>query len=193
MMAWAKIGMGVAAGLLMCGMTQAVLAQDPSPPTGMIDKMSDPARWNVYKDEKVTKVDLAAVDAKETKSGKAINVTYEMGDGAWLGFVNSIDQDLTGYKGVRFAYCGQGNANSVEFKLEDSDGSVFGKILKTKSNIGSWTVVEIPFTDLSYWWGGDNKLTWENVHNINFAISKKGGDDKGGTGAVSVSQLEFYK
>jgi carbohydrate binding protein with CBM11 domain len=196
MAAWRKMRMSVAgralfgAGIWMGWIAQAALAQDPSPPAGMLDTMSDPKRWSVYKDERVIKVDVSAAEAK---NGKAISVSYEMGDGAWFGLVNAIDQDLTGYKGVRFTYCGQGNANSLEFKLEDSDGSVFGKILETKSNIGSLTVVEIPFADLSYWWGGDNKLAWDHLHNVHFAVSKKGGQDKGGAGGVNISQMEFYK
>ena len=196
MTAWQKMRMSMVgralfwAGVLVGGLGATVPAQDPSPPTGVIDTMNDPTIWTVYKDDKVVKVEVATTEAK---SGKAIGVTYEMGGGAWLGLFKSIDQDITGYKGVRFAYRGEGNANSLEFKLEDNDGSIYGKILGTKSNVGSWTVVEIPFADLSYWWGGDSKLAWDHVHNLHFAVSKKGGEDKGGAGEVSISQLEFYK
>jgi hypothetical protein len=179
---WAVVGMGAIA--------QTALAQDPAPPAGVIDTMGDPTIWNIYKDDRGVKVEVASVEAK---NGKAIGVTYEMGEGAWFGLFKSINQDITGYKGVRFSYRGQGNANSLEFKLEDGDGSVYGKVLGTKTNVGAWTMVEIPFADLSYWWGGDSKLTWSQVASLHFAVSKKGGEDKGGAGGVSISQLEFYK
>lgn len=178
---------------MLLGMLQPVWAQEASPPVGgagLLDSMDDPAPWKVYKDDRGVKVDVATVEAK---GGKAVDIAFTMGPGEWFGVFKSIDQDLSGYKGLRFTYRGQGSPNSIECKLEDADGSIVGKVLGTKSNIGSWTVVEIPFTDFSYWWGGDNKLAWDRVHNIHFAVSMKNHEDKGGSGKVSIDQVELYQ
>lgn len=182
---------------LAAGIAQALMAQDPAPAAplpatadGMIDAMDDPKAWNVYKDDRGVKIDLSVLEAK---NGKAVEVSYTMGPGEWFGIFKTVDQDFSAFKGIRFVYRGLGNGNSIECKLEDGDGSIYGKVLGTKSNVGSWTVVEIPFTDLSYWWGGDNKLTWEQVHNVHFAVSRKTNEDKGGTGKVSIDQVELYK
>jgi hypothetical protein len=177
--------------LLIGGRVQA--EADPAPaaaPADLLDGMDEGSAWKVYSDDRGVKVDVLPVDVE---AGKALEIGFTMGPGEWLGIFRSIDRDLSGYKAIRFRYRGEGSPNSLEIKLEDADGSQFGRVLKTKTNLGSWTTVVIPFSELSYWWGGDNKLAWDKVHNCHFAISMKDSGDKGGAGKVIVDEIELLK
>jgi hypothetical protein len=155
---------------------------------GVVDSMAAaPAGWDNYKDGSVT-LNLAAGQGQR---GKALVLDYNMNTGGWLGVWKQVNGNLSGYKGVRFAVRGEGAANSVEFKFEDKDGSNFGKVLAVKSNTGSWTTIEVPFSDLTYFWGGDQKLDLADPK-IHFAISKKEGD-AGGAGKLLIDKIELYK
>jgi hypothetical protein len=183
--------MGAAIALMLAG--NAGAQQDPAPAAAagdLLDAMDEGAAWKIYKDDRGVKVDVLPVDVE---TGKALEVGFTMGPGEWLGIFKSIDRDLSGYKAVRFKYRGEGTPNSLEIKFEDGDGSQFGKVLKTKTNMGAWTSVVVPFSEMSYWWGGDDKIGWTKVHNLHLAVSMKDSTDKGGTGKVIIDEIELVK
>ena len=158
-------------------------------PEGIIDNMkSSPASWNKYTDNSVTVNMLAAAG----QSGKALELDYNMNQGTWLGIWRQVSGDISKYKGIRVAVRGEGSANSIEFKIECADGSNFGKVLAVKSNVGGWTTVEIPFTDLPYLWGGSKVFSLANPK-VHFAVSKKGDDDQAGAGKFFIGPVELYK
>lgn len=155
---------------------------------GVIDNFSSaPAGWDNYKDNGVT-LNLTAVQGQR---GKALQLDYNMNSGGWLGVWKQVHGNLANYKGVRFSVRGEGSSNSIEFKFEDKDGSNFGKVLSVKSNTGSWTTIEVPFSDLTYFWGGDQKLDLADPK-IHFAVSKKE-EDQGGAGKLLIERVELYK
>ncbi|MFH1369004.1 MAG: carbohydrate binding domain-containing protein [Elusimicrobiota bacterium] len=157
-----------------------------SAPGNYLDDMESTAGWDNYINEGVV-LKLSSVPGKV---GKALQVSYSMGSGTWLGICKELPQDLSKYSGVRFVFRGEGGKNTVEVKLEDADGSNFGKELAFKSNTGAWTVVEVPFSQMTYWWGGDQMLDLKKCK-IHFAISVKEGD-AGETGKVMIDNLEGY-
>ena len=174
---------------LVCGSAAVVFGQT-APIPELLDPMENTAGWTVYKDDRGVSVSLDTIDADK---GKAVEVFYSMEGGEWFGIFKSINRDLSGYKGVRFSVMGAGSANSLEFKLEDADGTMFGKVVGLKSNTGSWAKVSVMFDQLAYWWGGDNSLDWTKIKNIHFAVSKKVKGDQGGSGKLMIDQVELLK
>lgn len=164
-------------------------ASAPAPAQASGESLLDPASpiqgWNVYNDNGSTikLVDLAG------ENGKALGIEYGMGTGNWLATYKDLTRDLGPFKGIRFRYKGEGSGNSLEFKIEDADGSQFGMLVPSRSNPASWTTVEVKFADLAYWWGGDKNLNLVNPK-VHFAVSVKDGDQRG-TGKVIVDQLEL--
>ncbi len=153
----------------------------------ILDATNATEGWNIYKDEGV-EVELESVSGKE---GKALGISYDMGPGGWIGIYKG-NIDLSNCKSVKIIYRGKGSQNTIEFKLEDVDGSNFGIIFKTKSNVNGWTTVEVPLSELDYWWGGDESLDDLSNVNIHFAISKKEGD-KGGSGKIVIDRIELIE
>ena len=147
-----------------------------------------PADWDIYKDA-TTDVTLAK---SAGKTGDALEISYDYKNGKWFGARKTIDGDISGFKSVRFTFKGSGEPNTIEMKLEDKDGSNFGRFLPIKSNIAGWTTLEIPFSALEYWSGGDNKLDLSSAR-LHFAVSIKDDKDKGGKGKLSVGNIEFIK
>jgi len=65
-------------------------------------------------------------------------------------------------------------------------------VLPVKSNSSSWTDIEVPFSELEYLWGDSQEVNLVKPM-LHIAISKKESDDEGGTGKMSISQVELYK
>ena len=139
--------------------------------------------WEKYQDDSST----IAIKPVEGGGPEAIEIDYSLGNtGNWCGIWRNMN-DLSAYKGVKLILKGSGAANTVEFKLEDDDATNFGLILPVKSNVGSPTTLEIPFSGLTYFWGGDKNLNLKNVK-MHLAISRKD-KDEGGAGKVVIDEL----
>lgn len=159
---------------------------EPPEETGVISlhAMDTIVNWFLYNDTGATGT-LNLVD------GNILELAYDMSAGGkWFAAVKNNFYNMSGYQGLRFQYRCEGAVNSIEMKLEDSDGSNFGTILKTKTDVASWTTADIPFTDFTYWWGGNQSLSWGSVK-IHFAISKKD-TGEGGTGKVYIRNISIY-
>ena len=157
-------------------------------PKDVIDTMDSMVPWKVYKDEKAT----IKTRSVEGKIGNAMEVSYNFTSGGpWCAIRRASAVDISAASGIRFVYRGEGDTNTLEVKLEDADGSNFGKTVDTKTNPGSWTTVEVPVSDFNYWWGGDQSLNLKKVH-LQFAVSIKEGDD-GGSGKVIIDQVEVMR
>ena len=92
----------------------------------VIDSFSTTDGWGTYKDNGTT------IEVKG--SDKALEIDYKMVSGKWVGTFKAYSNDFKDVSGFKFKYRGEGSANTVEFKLEDPDGSNFGTVLSTKSN-----------------------------------------------------------
>lgn len=145
--------------------------------------------WENYADATVV-VKLAPVAGRK---GSAIAIDYDMGSGAWFGIWKEIPKDISKYRGIKFSFKGEGSQNSIELKIEDKDGSNYGKLLAQKSNTAAWTTVELLFSDLTYFWGGNQTLDLVNNPKLHFAVSKKGDEDSGGKGKLLIEQIELIK
>jgi len=174
--------------ILTFGLATGLWSQVVTPE--ILDPMDETRGWTVYKDDRGVTVTLNVNEAQE---GKAIEIFYSMDKGEWLGIFKSINRDLSGYKGMRFSFTGLGNANSLEVKLEDADGTQFGKVIGLKSNAANWQTVDVTFDQLAYWWGGDSSLDWQKVRHIHFALSRKTKTDQGGSGKIMIRNLELLK
>lgn len=143
--------------------------------------------WLSYSD-KGANIRLPSVKGK---IGNALQINYDFTSGVWVGVYKMPPIDFSKANSIKFIYRGEGNANTVEVKLEDADGTNYGKLLDTKSNVGSWTTVEIPISNFTYWWGGDEELALSGLK-LHFAISIKG-NDEGGSGIVIIDQIELLE
>lgn len=155
-------------------------------PENIIDSMDSTLGWSNY-GEKGARVNLSSAKGKY---GQSLKVSYDMVDGGWVAITKNVNRDLSSAKRIRFWVKGEGSANSLEIKLEDFKQTNYGYVLKFKSNIGAWMVVDIPISKFEYWWGSNKSLNFKNVKSIHFAISKKDGD-QGGSGKVYLDQLEM--
>lgn len=150
-----------------------------------IDNFADASGWDNYVDKTAT----VKVSAGPGESGSALLIDYNLTGGTWLGICKRFGKNFKPYQGLRFRYKGEGAANSLEFKLEDADGSTFGTLIPSRSNPAAWTTVELPFSQLKYFWGGDQVLDL-NDPKVHFAVSIKDGDS-GKTGRIMIEKLEF--
>jgi len=151
--------------------------------TGVDAKTVSAQGWTVYKDEGVE-----ATATAEGKGGQAVRLTYDMISGGWLGIrkeIGKISEDSE----IALNIKGEGSKNTVEIKLEDSDGSNFGMVLPYKSNVEEWSRVNLKLSDLEYWWGGDETLDTSKLI-MHFAVSIKEGD-QGGSGVVYLSGISI--
>lgn len=171
---------------------------EPKQPAQVIRESGDPGvqylaavntitDWFIYNNPGA----IGSLNSTVSDDGTPIlDITFDLSGGKWIGAVKNKYYNLSGYQGIKFEYKGEGSSNTIEFKLEDSDGSNFGLVLKSKTASDSWTTVKIPFGDMTYWWGGDQNLTWTAVK-IHYAISQKDGD-QGGTGKISIKNIGVY-
>jgi len=150
---------------------------------------TDPALWTTGTDTGST-IALATVPGR---TDKALQITYDLGEGGWVVLFQPAalynKGDLSQMAGLTFYYRGSGNANTLEIKFEDADGTTFGRLLQGQSATADWTRIEVRFTALTYFWG-EADMDWKRVMNIAFAISKKPGD-AGGAGTVEIADIRL--
>lgn len=148
---------------------------------------TDPARWTTMTDAGST----IALASGPGRTDKALQVTYSLGENGWVvlsQLASSYNQgDLSQMTGLTFYYRGSGNANTLEIKFEDTDGTNVGRLLQGQSAAADWTRIEARFTALTHLWGEAN-MDWGQVKYITFAISKKPGD-AGGAGTVEIADI----
>ena len=83
---------------------------------------------------------------------------------------------------VVFYYRAAGNANDLELKLSDDDGTVYGTRL-TFNPDGAWHRVKIPFRDFTYQGGGNPTL--EYASKLYFVVRS----GQGGAGEIVIDQI----
>ena len=154
----------------------------------IIDAFEAVQGWESYTDN-TAKVSFTVVPGKV---GKAMEADYDFGTGGWVAFGKPNDKDFSKVKGIKFWFKGAGSMNTVEMKLQDDDGSEYGVLTAVKSNNKEWVLVEVPFSQFTYWWGGNQELNWTKIVKVHLGISRKDGDE-GGAGKATFDQLELMK
>lgn len=146
----------------------------------VIDGMDDAEAMNIYTDNGTS------ANPKEGagKVWNCLEVEYDMGKGNWAGLSRAKEYNLMNYDGIQFYYKTSGAINRLEVKLEDADGTVFGYIVETGLGANGWTLIQIPFDEMWYWWGGNRSLDQLKAK-IVFAITR----EEGGAGTVCIDDI----
>jgi hypothetical protein len=120
----------------------------------------------------------------------ALQLTYDLTQGTWVQCVVNVRENFLNYSRVQFLFKGEGAANTLEFKMADADGAKVGALWSLHTAKNAWTVVDIPFSDLTPLGGGDGTWDVRRLRQIFIAVSKKAGD-KGGRGRVITRGIKF--
>jgi len=112
-----------------------------------------------------------------------LEVDYDLGTGGWVQVTIPINRDLSFLQArgayISFSLKGVGDANSFEVKLEDADGSSYGWLSRPGASVTDEKRIWVPLDALKYRWGGDVTMNWQQVKNLQFAVSLKQGDKRG--------------
>ncbi|MBI4218433.1 MAG: CIA30 family protein, partial [Elusimicrobia bacterium] len=80
-----------------------------------------------------------------------------------------------------------GEENNFEFKIVDRDNTNYGKKFRL-SRGNEWQQIKIPFSELTYWWGGDDKeFDMKNLKSVWLAVSVP----KGGEGSILIDTFSL--
>lgn len=99
-------------------------------------------------------------------------------------FASNLTEEPT----VRFRYKGTGADSNIEVHLQDSDGTVFRKVLYAASNTeGIWKTASIPVDQFSFHSiGEDASLQLSYIPKIHFVLTRNGGAE----GTLTIDTLE---
>lgn len=151
----------------------------------LLDDMDKDEGWTTEAHDKGSSSSLSLLPGKK---GKAMALKFDLGNGDWAFMGKEINKDLIGLTKVRFYYKYDGSPNVLECKLFDQDGSLFGIKLPQKiDKTQDWKIMEINFSEFSYWWGGDNQLNLKNITRIEFALSR----ESGGKGTLAIDEVQY--
>ncbi len=137
-----------------------------------------------------------------TFAGEGLEISYRLGENQWTGFFRLVESSmLENTKGVRFSYMGSGAANTLEFKMEYKQGTVFSVLLPHASAKPDWQEEEILYTDLTCWVNTPGcpenlslNLEPDKVIKIGFAISNKPDfSDEPGEGKVILDEVRLIR
>lgn len=137
-----------------------------------MDHLSSANGWNLYVSDN-SKGELKEVNGFKNKG---IALYYDINaNGGWVSIEKPLKIGIKEESRFSFYVKRKGREPmTIEFKLIDKDGSVFGKKYYNLSSIDSWKKFSIEFSDLSYLWGGDSQFN--EVNSISFAISGERGE-----------------
>lgn len=134
-------------------------------------------------------VDVAYSDI-DGYSGKALQADYSFAKGGtWFTMYRGAGKNILRSKGLRFKYAGTTSANNVEFKLTDSNKTVyFRKFYGITNTGGQWKTMTVPLKEFTpFDTSNTAALDMKSITTFNYAVTKKAG----GTGAFCVANLEL--
>jgi hypothetical protein len=124
--------------------------------------------WNLSTDQGAT---MTQKVTKE-KGAEALSLSFDFGEGKWVNAAKSVDFDFTRVEAHRFRIKVEGNVKSVELKIQDARGNVFGHSLRP-GPLGEWEDIRLSSTAFTYWWGGENNMDFASVRTLALAVSVK--------------------
>jgi hypothetical protein len=127
------------------------------------------------------------------KGPSYLTFDYDLKSDGWVQAGIPVNGDWSCVKNAGYALAfsleGTGNANTIEIKLEDQDGTHFGWLEPRASLTQGPKQIGLPLDNFSFWWPeGHEDMDWVQVKNLYFAISKKEGDE-GGAGQVTIRDV----
>lgn len=103
--------------------------------------------------------------------GKALKINYDLTKDHYVQIIRDLDLDLDKIGAFCWFLKGDANGEIIEIKLEDEDGSVFGKkIVLSGLSKDKWKMYFLSHQDCRYMWGGDKKL--DKIKTLSIAISR---------------------
>jgi hypothetical protein len=153
---------------------------------GTIDDMdttSANSGWSGFGDSSVA----VALRTVPGNSGNALQLDYNLNNGAWVVMSRSFYLNLLDGNQVKFWLKQTGGPDYVEVKLQDSDGTVFYK-KRSYDVTGNWQEITIPYKDFTKFQDGeDMNLNLGAIQYVYFTVSKKDGTK----GTVWIDDLSF--
>lgn len=136
---------------------------------------------------------LMGISAKNLTSGDIAHAKNTSSPVWGWSASSSVPVDISDTIAIIFYYKGTGSSNTLQFKLEDEDASIFGKRLYNATNMSEWTKARINYSELDYYGGGDNSPDLKNITGIVFAIESGERDGipvgEGCNGTLSISNI----
>jgi|GEM_PF-4946257 len=135
-------------------------------------------------------------------SGEGLEISYIIDKNGWAGVFRMVEpESLAETKGIKFSYMGSGSPNTLEFKVEYKQGTVFSVLLPHLSAAPDWQDVEVLYTDLTCWSNTPGcpenlslSLETDNVIKIGFAVSNKPDyDDVPGSGKMIIDNVQTIR
>jgi len=172
-------------------------------PIRVLDDMDEPAAisgWQNYGRDEDKGVTSTSLDTTSGEDGKALQLSYSFNRGEsddWVVMERDWGRNIAGSDSFRFRYKGTGDANNLELRVRDKNGTVFfKKIYHVTDTSGEWKTATIPYEGLSLLTAGTysngdtaEMLDLRKVEAIIFAVSK--GD--GGSGTLTIDELEVLE
>ena len=172
-------------------------------PISSLDKMDEPAAisgWENYGCDEDKGVTTTSLDTILGHDGKALQLTYSFNRGHiddWVVMERDWGTNIAGSDSFRFKYKGTGNANNLELRVMDKNGTTFSKKLFHVTNTeDEWRTATIPYEELSLvtsgtYGNGDtaSALDLRKIEAIFFVVSK----EDGGSGILTIDQLEVLE
>jgi len=169
----------------------------------VLDKMDEPAPisgWENYGADEDKGVTTTSLDSISGQDGRALQLTYKFNRGDiddWVVIERDWGRNIAGSDSFRFKYKGTGNANNLELRVADKNGTVFSKKIYDVTNTeGEWKTATIPYEELflltsGTYSNGDiaDELDLTKIEGSSFVVSK--GD--GGSGTLTIDELEVLE
>ncbi len=115
-------------------------------------------------------------------SGNCVKISYNFSTGTWMQIYKSFQTiSLTNGDTIQFWYKATGNANTLEFYLEDSSSNSKTLYFNRATPTSGWIKKSV---SLSYF----SNLNLTQIRKIKFGISQQTGDD-GGSGTLYIDKV----
>ena len=211
------------AGLDLSKVTELVMTFDQSPNSGTVyidkirfarsgtslegkisslDGMDEPAAisgWKNYGLDEDKGITTTSLDSVSGQAGGALQLTYSFSRGAiddWVVMERDWGKNIAGSDSFRFRYKGTGDANNLELRVMDKNGTIFSRKIYDVTNTDEWKTATIPYEELTLYKSGTysngdtaEMLDLSKVEAISFVVSK--GD--GGSGTLIIDELEVLE
>jgi WD40 repeat protein len=161
----------------------------------LIDPMENLSNWKTLKDDLGSNVSIGLVPSKK---GRAINLSYDLKDNGWVGISKEVDSRLLAeLQGLNISYRMTGKQSTLEIRLEDQNGTVFGSSRILSGDPLRWACLEAlydSFTELIQASAEDpiqKGLEPARIRKLEFFIHnniKRG--DISGPGNISLDQIK---
>lgn len=168
-----------------------------APAMKVIDPTSATLGWKLETDQTATK-ELALTDGPKPGT-KALQVTYEFKDSAWIALIKEMGYSLGQGQGLRFWYTGTGATVNLMVKVFDANGNAAGFTVPDGTVTTGWKPVVIPQSAFEYLWGPNPAKTvnFDSLTKLEFTLdtAERSGMayqmSKAAPGKISISSIEL--